>query len=221
MFIDVLMVALIIGSLIIGYKMGFIKCMFRFFSGVLSFLFAIEFYKPFSRFMLNTNLFYSIKGKIQSNVLDILGNLVIKSKDELGKVVLDRMFIPNPIKESIVDDVQKSISISDNSRIAELVGDKVGTVIIQLISIILIFVLVRILFFILRLVLERVVSLPILKQINKVAGLVIGLIEGVFLVYIVLSIIFIIDNKAIIESINNSVIAKYLYYNNVILDILY
>ena len=212
MLIDVLVVCFFIGSVILGYKMGFVKCMFRFSSGILSLLFAIEFYKPFSEFMLKTKLFYSIRDNIRGNVLGILSNVEIKSKGDIGKFVLDKMFIPNPMKESVLNDIGNGFGVSDSARIAEIIGSRVSTVIVRLISVILIFLLIRILFFVLRLVLERVFCLPILKQINEVFGLVLGAIEGIFVIYIILSVVVVIDNKWIIYLINNSFITPILVY---------
>ena len=221
MLVDILIVGFFLGSLILGYKMGFVKSMFKFFSGILSLIFAIEFYKPFSELMLKTQLFYSIRDNIRSNVLGILGNIQIKPKVDVSKLVLDKMFIPNPMKESVLNDIKNSVNIENSSQIAEIIGSRVSAIIVQLISVILIFLLIRILFFVLKILLERVFCLPILKQINKVFGLVLGGIEGIFVVYILLSIVVVMDNRAIIEAINNSFVTKYLYYNNIIIDIIF
>ena len=221
MFIDVLIVAIILGSVVLGYKIGFVKSIFRFCSGLLSMLFSISFYGPFSEFMLKTSLFSSVKDKIASNVLRMLADTPITSKIDINNLILDKMFIPNPIKESILKDVGTSVKLVDSSSVAELIGNKLGTIVISLISVILVFVLVRFLLFVLKILLDKIFCLPVLKQVNGAAGLVLGAVEGIFLVYIILSIVFIMNNQTIISAIDKSILANYFYYNNIIIDIMF
>ena len=55
---------------------------------------------------------------------------------------------------------------------------------------------------------------------NKIAGVLFGTIEGIIMVYIVMSIVVVINNDRMIASIDHSLIARYFYYNNVLLALM-
>ena len=221
MVIDILLIAIVIFAIILGYQTGLIKMVFKFFSGILSLILAMELYKPFSNIMLTTNLFYSIKSKIQANILNMLPNVTINTKEDIGSLILDKMYMPNPIKESILDSMPQNINLINNAKIAEIISAKIGTIVIELLSVILIFLIVTILMWIARILLEKIVNLPILKQINKAAGLVLGGIQGIFIIYLILSIFVVIDSMTVQNYIDASIITKYLYYNNLFIDLIF
>ena len=218
---DVIVVVFLVCSVILGYKTGFIKSVFKFFSGIASLILAIEFYKPFSEFMLKTVLAGNITAKIYENILGIIPNVQINSKGDISNLILDKTSIPNPMKESILNSMPQNINLVDNAQIAKLISTKMSAIIIQLISVILIFIIVRIILWIAKIILERVCRLPILKQINKFIGLGVGFIQGMFIIYIVLGILVVAKNDFIIGAINNSTITNYLYYNNLIIDLIF
>lgn len=220
---DLIVVAFLIGSVILGYKTGFIKSVFKFFSGIISLFLAIGFYKPFSEFMSNTALASNIYEKISMNVykLIIVPDVQINSRGDVSNLILDTMHIPNPMKESILDSMPQNVAIIDNNQICRLISGKLTTIIVQLISVILLFILVRVALWVVRIILDRIFKLPILNQINKLVGLGLGFIQGMFVIYIVLGVLVVLKNNFIINTINNSYITNYLYYNNLIIDLIF
>lgn len=73
--------------------------------------------------------------------------------------------------------------------------------------------------------LETVAEIPIIKQFNEVGGIAYGILKGILIIYVILALISIIvpmlQNNAILEIINNSILTKFLYNNNLILMILF
>ena len=64
--------------------------------------------------------------------------------------------------------------------------------------------------------------MPIIKQFNQVGGLAYGILKGLVIIYLLLTIMFLVisinGNGAIAEAINNSHITKFLYDNNIVVD---
>ena len=145
MLIDIILIAILVLAFVIGYKTGLVKTLFKFFSGILSLILALEFYKPFSKFMLGTNLFYNIKSKIQINVANMLPSVTVNTKEDVGNLILDKTYIPNPMKESILNSMPDNVNLINNTKIAEMISTKMATIIIELSSVILIFLIVRLL----------------------------------------------------------------------------
>lgn len=221
MLIDIVLIAIVTLFIIIGYKAGLVKTVFKLFSGILSLILAMEFYKPFARFMLKTNMFYSINLKIQTNILKILPDVTINTKEDVGSLILDKTYIPNPMKESIIDSLPENVNLINNSKIAEVIGTRISTLVVELLSVILIFLIVRFLIWVARKILEGIIKLPILKQINKAGGVVLGAVQGIFIVYVLLSIVVVLNNATILGCIDHSIITKYLYYNNLFIDLFF
>ena len=173
--------------------------------------------------MLNTVLASNINEKIYESIykMVIVPNLQINSRGDIAQLILDKMYIPNPMKESILNSMPQNITIIDNNQITRLISNKLSTIIMQLISVILIFILVRIILWFARIILDRIFKLPILNQINKLAGLGLGFIQGMFVIYIVLGVLVVFKDYFVIDAINNSLITNYLYYNNLVIDLIF
>ena len=73
-------------------------------------------------------------------------------------------------------------------------------------------------------ILNIVCKLPILNSINKVGGVSLNIIKNIFKIWIILAIIsfvaFVPTFESIINLIDSSVITKFLYNNNIIVNIL-
>ena len=87
------------------------------------------------------------------------------------------------------------------------------------------FIALRIALMILAIFANSLAELPIVKQFNKAGGIVYGLAEGIIIIVVILAIIYFISSmtkdSSIVSAINTSVITKYIYYNNPILNIIF
>lgn len=88
-----------------------------------------------------------------------------------------------------------------------------------------IFVITRILLLFAKAILEAISEIPIIKQFNEIGGTIYGILRGMFIIYVVLAIISfilpVIDKTAVLSIINNSILTKMLYDNNLILMIFF
>ena len=87
-----------------------------------------------------------------------------------------------------------------------------------------IFILVSIICYILTMIWNIVCKLPILNSINKVGGVSLNVLKTVFKIWILLAIIYFVSFVPLVSTINNfidsSVVTKFLYENNIIVNIL-
>ena len=69
---------------------------------------------------------------------------------------------------------------------------------------------------------EIIANLPIIKQFNEIGGLVYGIIKGLIIIYLILTIMFLVisinENGIIANAIEESNITKFLYNNNIIIN---
>ena len=103
-------------------------------------------------------------------------------------------------------------------------ANKITMFILKGISFVGIFILVFIICYILRMILNIVFKLPILNSINKVGGVSLNVLKTVFKIWILLAIIYFVSFVPLVDTINNfidsSVVTKFLYENNIIVNIL-
>ena len=92
---------------------------------------------------------------------------------------------------------------------------------IEIITAIVVFVLIRVIIIILSFLSDFISEIPIIKQFNKAGGIIYGLLKSLIIIYIILTIIFIIEsvkgNSMISCAIDESVITKVLYNNNIVI----
>ena len=90
----------------------------------------------------------------------------------------------------------------------------------KVISFVIVYILVTIILLVLKFVLKIFTKVPVISQIDKLGGTIIGILEGALIVYIVISIISIIqpspNNGEPAQSIDASYVGSYIYENNVL-----
>ena len=213
---DVLVIGIMVIFIMAGYKIGFVKAMFRIFSKVISLVMAVRFYRPVTDIIRGSTFFSELLSEIRGRIKFILGDGNITGGDVAG-IILDKMHVPDTIKVSVLRDLPYNINAMDKADVIDAIASKIGGAILQVLGMIAVFIVVRVALFMVRVILDKVFHLPVLNQVNKLAGLIFGTIEGVIAVYIAMSIVVIINSDKIVASIDHSLIARYFYYNNVLL----
>ena len=73
-----------------------------------------------------------------------------------------------------------------------------------------------------KFVLQGIAKLPVFKQIDKLGGFALGAVEGLLTVYIVGAVLMLFSAapyfKPVFESIEASIVAKFFYQNNFIIN---
>lgn len=204
--LDIIIVGILVVSTIIGLKRGLINVIFNLCAFLVALIITIALYKPVTNFVIDNTEF---DNKIESIILE-------KGITEEGETSTEDSVIDKYVSQSITN-TKNDIVESTSTVIAQKV--------IGIIVAIALFIVVRILLILTKALFNGIASLPIIKQLNGLGGLVYGVLMGIIIIYVVLAILFFIvsvnNTGTIANAINASYIARILYSNNIILNIIF
>ncbi len=208
--VDLVVVAILILNIIIGYKKGLVNAIFS----ICAFLIAIAatfiLYKPVSNIIINNT---EIEQKIKEVIINNNTNEENTQNKEDSEKTIIQQYIDNAIKD---------VAESAKQETTELVANTIASKGVQILTWIILFVGIRIVLMVLKFLIEGIAELPIIKQFNQVGGLAYGILKGLVIIYLLLTVMFLVisinGNGAIAEAINNSHITKFLYDNNIVVD---
>lgn len=210
--LDIILIALIALSIFLGYRKGLIKLAVKLFAFLIAVIVTFVMYKPVSNLIIEkTELDEKIKNVIIEN-----GTQEIKQNE--GEVK-EGGFIAN-MQDYVGDTVAET-----QNEIVTNVADIVSVKAINIITIIGIFIVTRLALILLTLISDIITKLPVIKQFNKLGGTIYGGLRGVVIVYFILAIAFLIvsttGNNTILTLIDSSIVTKFMYTNNVLLNIIF
>lgn len=212
--LDIALVAILAISIILGYRKGLIKVAFSLCAFIVAILITWALCASVTKLVIkHTDFDENIKNvMIDKGVIKVEKDGKKDKKDENTVSGYINKYITVPATNTANDAIEKT---------AEVVAKKV----VEIGVAIALFIVVRLALILLRFLAEAIGKLPIIKQFNKVGGIVYGVIRGFFIVYLILAIMFFIMSVnnigGIANAINSSVISKYLYAHNIILDIIF
>ena len=210
--LDIILIALIAISIFLGYKKGLIKLAVKLFAFVIAVVVTLVLYKPVSNLIIE-------KTELDDNIKDvIIENGTQEIEENNGEIKEDGFM------SYMQDYVGDTIAEAQND-IVTIVAEVVSVKAINLIAIIGIFVVTRVALILLTFISDLITKLPIIKQFNKLGGTVYGVLRGLLIVYFVLAIAFLVvsatGNNAIISAIDGSIVTKFMYTNNILLNIIF
>jgi len=210
MILDIIVLVLLALSAFIGYKKGLVGILISLVSLILSIVLAIFLQGSVTNYLYNdttigTTIEESIKGTIENEINRVDEN----QETQNDKNTYISMFFET-------DEIQ-TLAVDESAN-------KITMFILKGISFVGIFILVFIICYILRMVLNIVFKLPILNSINKVGGVSLNVVKAVFKIWIVLAIVsfvaFVPTFEGLLNMIDSSLLTKFLYNNNLIVNIL-
>ena len=210
--IDIILIAIIALSIFLGYKKGLIKVAVKLFAFLIAIIVTLLLYKPVSNLIIE-------KTEFDENIKNVIIESGTKEIEENNGEIKEDGFMAymQEYVENTVVETQNDIVTS----IAEITSVKA----IELITIIGLFILTRVALIILTVISDIITKIPIIKQFNKLGGTLYGILRGLILVYFVLAIAFLIvsatGNNVIISTIDGTIITKFMYTNNLLLNIIF
>ncbi len=209
--LDIIVIAIFALSIFMGYKKGLIGVVLKLFAFVIAIIVTWILYTPVTNLIINnTNLDENIK-----NVIIEKGVVVEETKEEQEK---------SDVSKYVQEYVSKSVNDRKNEVVkntADIIAEKTVAIIVA----VGLFIVVRIGLILLRFIAEGIAELPIIKQFNELGGTLYGIIRGLFVIYLVFAIFFVVMSVNNIEFISNlinsSILSKFIYEHNVILDIIF
>ncbi len=205
--IDLVIIAILILSVFLGYKKGLVNVVFNICAFLVAIIATIILYKPVSNFIINNTDIYD---KIRTTIIGKYGETATNSNEE-NSFGLTK-YITQKIEDAASETKEKAV---------EAIADEIALKVIQVVAGIGLFIVIRIALIVLKFLSEGLAELPLIKQINKAGGTLYGLGRALIIIYILLNILFIVasisKNGKIQEAIDNSYVAKFVFEHNLIL----
>ena len=216
--IDLILLTIIGLNIFLGYKKGLIKVAISIFAFFIALIATIILVKPVSYLVIKNT---QIDERIQTIIINNNYFKDDEQSDEISKQnepVTDKN--QNFIQKYIMNTITEKTNEAKN-RALENISEAISIKIVELITGIIVFVLIRIIIIIISLLSDFISEIPIIKQFNKAGGIIYGLLKSFVLIYIILTIVFIIvsvkENSLIYKAIDESILTKFLYNNNIVL----
>ena len=209
--IDIVVIAILALSIFFGYKRGLIKVIFNLCAFLVALILTFILYKPVASFVIeNTDLYDNIKQVVLDNGITEKKENVTDNNAGVDKYI--EKYTYNAITEAKNDVVKSAADTIALNAVNVLVS--IG-----------LFIVIRILLIFAKFLVEALAELPIVKQFNELGGALYGAITGLIAIYVILAIVFFVVSingfEYINEAIDMSIITKYLYGNNIILNIFF
>lgn len=206
--IDVVLVAILVLNIIVGYRKGLVNVVFNICAFLLAIVITFIFYKPVSNMIMDNT---QIDEKIRDMIINTnQGGPEIQENNERTDL---QQYIDNMIENTAEEAKTEALDV-----VANIMASR-G---IEILTGILLFIAIRIVLVILKFILEGIAEIPIIKQFNEVGGLLYGVIKGVIIIFLLLTLLFFVvsinGNGIISEAIQDSHITKFLYENNIIVN---
>lgn len=232
--IDIIAILVILISVFIGYKKGFVKTILNLLSFFIAIAVALTFYKPLAVILTeNTTIDDWIVEKIvfnneEKNIEEDKELTLYVSGDNFNETLEDKNDF-----ETILNMIGNlPNTITNNLELEEIKNNtkhefayKISEQIMNLLSLIIIYVVVKLTLVIATYILHGIMQIPVLKQLNEILGMGIGAVLGFIQLYIAFAIITFIssiaDISVVIETIKISVFASVLFENNLIINLLF
>lgn len=215
-FVDVVIIAVMLLSIIMGYKKGLIGVIFKIASFIIAIILAFALSKPVTNYIIaNTEIDDNLHMTIQK---------ALESNNSENPEEYKNENMPEVISQYITEQIKTATANAQN-EVAKVVATNLTGTIINGLAFIGIFIIAKILLFFLKFLIEAVAKIPVLKQFNEIGGLIYGVLKGLFIIYLIFTIISliapIINNTNLQEAIQASYIGSMMYNNNILLKILF
>lgn len=203
--IDLVLILIIALFTFIGYKQGLVKAAIKIFSFFIAIVIALVLYKPISNIVIENT---TVDDKIKSTMVE---NVKINEEENTEG--------SNILKNNLTNKI-----IAGANDTMEQIAGAFTIKIIEIGVILLLYVIARIILRFISALTDLITKLPIIKQINKTGGIIYGFVKGVIIVYVLLGIIYLISptiKSNALNEIDNTIITKQIYNNNILLKIVF
>ena len=206
--VDIILILVLGLNIFIGYKKGLINVIFSILAFLIAIVLTFILYKPISKIIIHN-----------TQIDNVIRESIINNNSEKEDLKEDTE--SNAVKKYI-NSKAKETEENLKAKTIETIADAVSIKVIEIITGIALFIIIRIILIFLKFLFEAISELPIIKQFNELGGVIYGLLKGLVLIYLVLTIIFIVTSikgeNIVIEKIDESYITKFLYENNVVVS---
>ena len=194
--VDCIVVAIILLSVLLGYKKGFIALAVKLLACVIAIAATLLLYKPVGTFIINAT---AIDEGIENAIIEKVNDIMVENE--------------NPDVTSELIQSAKNGKLPEAARGLSIAIVDVGVMLI-------LYIVIRIVLRFVTALANFVAKAPIVKQLNEIGGLVYGLARGVLIIYIALLLVSLASqvypNNVLNSNINNSYLTKMMYEHNIL-----
>lgn len=215
--LDIFILVILVLSIFMGYKKGLISLIFSLCAFIIAIILTWILYTPITNFIIdNTDFDENIESAIIEKGINTSEEETKDNKNTIKNEDNINTYVEKYLEGSVEETKDKTIE-----NTADIISKKVVSIVVAIV----LFIVLRLVLILLKFVLQGLAELPLIKQLNKTGGVIYGIIRGLFIVYAVLAIMFFIisvnDSEVLTNMIDSSMIGKYLYTNNIILNVFF
>lgn len=212
--VDLIIIILFILSIWEGYKKGLTKYLLKIFTFVLAIIISFILFKPISNLVIN-----------QTQINDNIQNTVIKTfkEDKQEKEDNDKKNTSNIFLIYIEDKISE---VEDEAKdyVLEITAKEISNLIVNIIVFIVLFIVSRIVLIFIKAIADLITKIPVIKQFDELGGGIYGALRVIIIILILFTIldaiIPVLQTQNILTIIDESIIAKFIYENNIIIQII-
>lgn len=212
--VDLIIIILFILSIWEGYKKGLTKYLLKIFTFVLSIIISFILFKPISNLVINQT---QIDDNIQDTVIKTFKEDKQEKEDNSKKDTSNIFLIYIEDKISEVGDEAKDY-------VLEITAKEISNLIVNIIVFIVLFIVSRIVLIFIKAIADLIKKIPVIKQFDELGGGIYGALRAIIIILILFTIldaiIPVLQTQNILTIIDESIIAKFIYENNFIIQII-
>ena len=214
--LDLVLIGIVLLSTFLGYKKGLIGVAFKIVSFVIAVVITLILFIPVSNFIIDNT---DWDEKLETAIVTTLSNSNIEESKELKE---EETNLPNVAVNYINSTIKDTIATTQNNVVGAVSRD-LAVNIIKIGTMVVLFIIARIALLFAKAIMEGIAELPIIKQFNEAGGILYGILRGILVIYLLLLIVSLIvpvlNNQAILEVIEKTILCKFMYNNNILLGI--
>jgi len=220
----ILVVALLLGNVLWGYKQGFMRVVLSIVSWVLVLVVCYVVTPMVAETILDkTELQTIVQTTINDKVNEVVANVAEGVADEAGIAELEAT-LPAEIKEAVLGEHDSLADVLKAEGKIKIDTAPIAQSAASLIALVIVLVVTRLAIFVLDKILGLASKLPLIGSTDKMLGLVAGAAKGLIYCWIVLAVVAMLaltgTNTELIAMVNDSVLLTWLHENNIIVNML-
>lgn len=218
--IDLIIVVLFILSVWEGYKKGLTKSLLKIFTFILAIIISFILFKPISSFIINQT---QIDDNIQETIIKTFEEEDVKENKQEIKEKKEAKETPNIFYNYIED---KIMQVGDEAKeyVIETASREITDAIIDIIVFIVVFIISRIILIFIKAIADLITKIPVIKQFDELGGGIYGLLRAIVIIMILFTILAIVlpfmQDANSLTIIDESILSKFIYENNMIIRII-
>lgn len=217
MILDVIVIAVVLITGIVGIKKGLIAVITKLVGVILATILAFTLYKSVASYLYSN---FSFGKSINAYIQNAIGS---SQNEEEEKVSITEILNKFGLQNKVNIEEEKE-NIDDGTTLTQVVANKITSYIMNIIAFLVVFIVVIIVTAVASLILSAIFSMPLLSSINKIGGFAIEIVLSLIKLWVILELISILSPMSGMQWINAqieaSVFVKFLYEHNLLTNLI-